>query len=360
VGVAGRSIVDQIYEASVIPERWPAVLDRIAEFSNAAGGYILTERSGSRLWTASERLRPVLASFYAEGWHERNAWAERSVLENRRSFYDENDIFAPGETDTIPLYRDFIRPHGYGWSAGTLIRIPSGGQVGLRFERKFEDGPIHQDMKIKLNALRPHLARASLLLTRLGMGQAQSTVAVLQTLDVPAAVLTYCGRLLACNAAMDDRLSQVRIGADDRFAFSNAGAQAALKEGLTLLADRQYKLLKGPIAIPATEEHEAAMAYLIPVYGMAQDILGHGTSILIIRPARSGRRLLDLVRMQFAINAGEAQQLVRLASSISPRFALTLLSSIETLADAKERLLKAARTSREMRLATLLTSLEPI
>src|SRR3712207_3233392 len=141
---AGRSIVDDIYEASVIPERWPVVLDRISAFAGASGGYILTERSGSRLWTGSERLRPTLAAFYAGGWHERNAWAERSFIENRLSFYDENDIFAPGETDTIPLYRDFIHPNGYGWSAGTLMRIPTGGQVGVRFERRFEDGPIQE------------------------------------------------------------------------------------------------------------------------------------------------------------------------------------------------------------------------
>jgi hypothetical protein len=302
-------------------------------------------------------LRPVLASFYAEGWYERNPWAERSYLQGRLSFFDETEIFAPGEMEAIPLYRDFIRPHGYGWSAGTLVKIPAGGQVGIRFERFLRDGPIEADLKARLNHLRPQLARASLLFTRLGMRQAQSAVAALQMIDVPAAVLTIKGTIIACNTAMDFHLPQVNIGAGDRLAFSNEKAQAALRENLARIMAGEYDRIRGPIAIPATEEHEAALAYLIPMHGMAQDVFGHGTNILMIRPVQSESRLLDLVRMRFAIDSRDALRMTRLLIPANPRLAATLLLSAANLEVTLERFLGHAPAMREAKLVTFLSRL---
>ena len=60
----------------------------------------VTRRSGC--WVATEKFRPVLGDFYAQGWHLRNTWAERGSRRKRLHFFDETEIFAPGELDTIP------------------------------------------------------------------------------------------------------------------------------------------------------------------------------------------------------------------------------------------------------------------
>jgi hypothetical protein len=351
---SGRSLVKEIYEASVIPDRWPRILDRISEYAGAAGGCILTERNGARLWTSSESLRPGLAAFYAQGWHERSAWTERSCSKRRLHFYDETDLFAPGEVDSIPLYRDFIHRYGYGWSAGTYMQIPTGGRIFMRFERRFESGPLRTSQRNQLNLLRPHLARASLLFLRLGLQQARSAVSVLQTMDVPAAVLTHSGRLLACNAAMEDRLSQVSVGSGDRIALTDTRAHKALSESLTQITAGLFDRIQGPIAIPATEEHEAAVAYLIPMQGAAQDIVGHGTAILMIRPAQPENRPLDLVRAQAAADPSEAQGLSRAIAPAYPRLAAALLASTENVQVVLDRFLGQSRTGLEARLARFL------
>jgi hypothetical protein len=350
-----RSLVSNIYEAAVIPERWVEVFEQISSFAGANGGFMIAHTDGgARSWVATQRLQPVLGEFYAQGWHLRNTWAERGGRRKRLHFFDETEIFAPGELDSVPMYRDFIRPYGGGWSAGALMQIPGGGPVSMRFERPYHHGPMEDGLRVRLNRLRPHLARAAFLFTRLGLRQARSTVSALQFMDIPAAVLTRSGRLLACNAAMESRLSQVSVRAGDRIAFTDEGAQLALGESLERITAGAFDRLRGPIPLPATEEHGAAVAYLIPMRGAAQDLFGCETTLLMIRPAHSENRLMDLVRTRFVIDAGEAQRWARLVSAACPRLAAALLASSENVQAALDRTLGRTRNGLEARMADFL------
>ena len=124
-----RSLISDIYEAAVIPERWFQVFEQISAFAGANGGIMIADTGGgARSWGATQRFRPVLGEFYAQGWHLRNTWAERGSRRKRLHFFDETEIFAPGELDSIPMYRDFIRPQGGGWSAGALMQFPEVGR----------------------------------------------------------------------------------------------------------------------------------------------------------------------------------------------------------------------------------------
>jgi hypothetical protein len=228
----------------------------------------------------------------------------------------------------------------------------------MRFERRFEKGPLDSGQRARLDALRPHLARATLLFLRLGLQQARSAVSVLQVMDVPAAVITQSGRLLACNAAMEERLSQVNIGSGDRISLKDTDAHKALSEGLVQITAGRFDEIRGPIAIPATEEHGAAVAYLIPMQGAAQDIIGHGTTILMIRPAQPENRLLDLVRTQVAIDTGEIQDLTRLIASRYPRSAAALLASTENAKAFMDHFLGQTQSGLEPKLAQFLQTLK--
>ena len=350
-----RSLINDIYEAAVIPERWFQVFEKISAFAGADGGSLTTVAAGgARSWLATERCHPALEEWYAQGWHTQNTWAERAIQGKRLDFFTETDIFAPGELDSIPMYRDFARPRGGGWSAGAMMQIPGGGLVSIRFERPYDHGPMGEELRLRLNSLRPHLARAAFLFTSLGLRQARSTVSSLQFMEVPAAVLTRSGRLLACNAAMDARLPQVSICAGDQIVFKDGHAQTALGESLARMTAGLFDQLRGPIPLPATEEHGAAVAYLVPIRGAAQDVFGCETTLLMIRPVHSENRLMDLVRTKFAIDAGESQHLARLIASVCPRLAAALLSASENVQAALDRLLGRTQTGQEARLAYFL------
>lgn len=350
-----RSLINDIYEAAVVPEGWIQVLEQISVFAGVEGGSLsVVTGEGARSWVATDRSCPIMQDFYAEGWHLRNPWSERAIQRQHLWFFDETEVFAPGELDSIPMYRDFIRPRGAGWSAGAVMQIPGGGRITIRFERPLHHGPMDAELRARLNRLRPHLARASLLFSRLGQRQARSVVSALQFMEIPAAVLTGNGRLLACNMAMEDRLSQVSVRAGDRIALTDAAAQRTLSESLERIMAGRIDRLRGPIPLPATEEHGPAVAYLIPVRGAAQDLFGCETTLLMIRPAHSENRLMDLVRARFAIDAGEAQRWVRLIASASPRLAAALLASSENVQAALDGTLGRTQSSAEARMGAFL------
>jgi hypothetical protein len=350
-----RSLVSDIYEAAVIPEGWVQVLEQISAFAGTEGGSMsVVSGEGARSWVATDRFCPILQDFYAGGWHLRNPWSERAGRRRQLQFFDETELFAPGELDHIPMYRDFIRPRGAGWSAGAIIQVPGGSHISIRFERPFDDGPMSAALRARLARLRPHLARASFLFSRLGARQARSVASALQFMEIPAAVLTRNGRLLACNAAMEARLSQVSVRAGDRIAFTDDAAQRTLSESLERITANLFDRLRGPIPLPATEEHGPAVAYLVPMRGAAQDLFGCETTLLMIRPADSENRLMDLVRARFAIDAGEAQRWIRVIAAASPRLAAALLTSTENVQDALDRALGRTQSRLEARMGSFL------
>jgi hypothetical protein len=353
-----RALISQVYEAAVIPERWLKVLEQISGFAGADGGSMTTILGeGERSWLASGRCHSILGEWYAEGWHLRNTWAERASQKKHLQFISETDLFSPAELEVIPMYRDFIRPRGGGWSAGALMQAPGGGIVSFRFERPYYDGPMDQELRVRLNRLRPHLARSAMLLTNLGLRQARSTVSALQFMKVPAAVVTQSGKLLACNAAMETRLTQVDVGAGDQIVFTDRHAHQALSESLERITAGLFDQLRGPIPLPATDEQGPAVAYLIPMRGAAQDLFGCNSTLLMIQPAPSENRLMDLVRTRFAIDAGEAQHWARLVAAASPRLAAALLTSTENVQAVLDRTIGKTQNGLEARMANLLQRL---
>ncbi|WP_230532504.1 hypothetical protein [Microvirga roseola] len=134
--------------------------------------------------------------------------------------------------------------------------------------------------------------------------------------------------------------------------------QSILSESIGKITAGLFDQVRGSIPIPATEENEAAVAYLIPMQGAAQDIIGHGTMILMIRPARPENKLLDVVRTRFGIGPGAAHRIARLVSAASPRLATALLTSTTSFETTLDRFLGASETRQEAQLAAFLSSFE--
>jgi len=193
-----------------------------------------------------------------------------------------------------------------------------------------------------------------MLLTNLGLRQARSTVSALQFMKVPAAVVTQNSKILACNAAMETLLTQVDVRAGDQLVFTDRQAHKALSESLECITAGLFDQLRGPFPLPATEEQGLAVAYLIPMRGAAQDLFGCNSTLLMIQPAPSESRLMDLVRTRFVIDAGEAQHWARLVAATSPRLAAALLASTENVQAVLDRTLGRAQNGLEARVASFL------
>ena len=138
-------LIDRIYECAVVPELWPDVLDGLAELTDSRGGLLFSARDRVLQWTASANLNDIFRSYVEDGWFTK---CPRRVCLFGRSlpaFFVEQDFWTPDQLDSNPIYRDFFRPHGLGWSAGTGLQLPTGDHIVFSIEREHSRGPIEKE-----------------------------------------------------------------------------------------------------------------------------------------------------------------------------------------------------------------------
>ena len=69
------SLIDEIYEAAVVPEQWPRVLDRLARIADGVGGILMT--GDMTKWVASPNAVEIVQNYLDQGCHSRTQRTER-------------------------------------------------------------------------------------------------------------------------------------------------------------------------------------------------------------------------------------------------------------------------------------------
>jgi hypothetical protein len=158
-------LIDEIYEAAVIPDLWLRTLDRLAKIAGGEGAFLFSADHKSTQFLSSPAIEPLFRARLSESWIDHNERDKRlrPILEPR--FLTDFDAFSPEELETIPFYKNFLRVAGFGWCAGTAIRSPTTETMVFSIERLFEKGPVEPEAVATLDALRPHLARAAAMST---------------------------------------------------------------------------------------------------------------------------------------------------------------------------------------------------
>ncbi|MGE0579930.1 MAG: hypothetical protein AB7O82_35235, partial [Reyranella sp.] len=210
--------IEEINQASIIPERWYTVLNHLVEISDAEGALLFGTKDGLLRWISSPEICHIVKEWISSGWVNRNS-RDRLISKRESRFLTDLDGFTFEELATDPFYNEFLRPRGLGWCVGTVIQGPYGDSVVFSIEKAFEKGPVGQEAVNTLNDLRPHLERAAALSTIAGREHARAVVGLLQSVGVPAAVLSRSAQPLV----------------DDRLTFSNVEAQAAFAGALTAI-----------------------------------------------------------------------------------------------------------------------------
>jgi DNA-binding CsgD family transcriptional regulator len=284
-------LLDLIYEAAAMPDLWPAVLDRMAEIAGGTGTFLITTDPSTLRWTSSESVKQLGFDFLAGRWHERNPRMERLVINRHSGFMREIDMFTSEEIEHDPTFRDLLRPRGFGWAAGTVVQAPSDDMLAFSIERRFVDGPVGSDAIIKLNNLRPHLARAAMMSARLRLERAKGMAESLTTMGLPSAVLLGNGKVLSTNSSFDQVGPQIVSTAFGGIALANARANELLVKAIEELSAAEFQNGAKSIAIPTDDRHPALIVHLIPVRRSAHDVFGPAMGIIVVTPLGSPRTL---------------------------------------------------------------------
>jgi DNA-binding CsgD family transcriptional regulator len=272
-------IVDSIYEAALIPERWPDVLDRLATMAGGVGTILFGASAGNTRWISSPATQAIMERFVAEGWMSRNTRAARLLNHNHPGFITDLDVYTREELDRDAVYTDALRPMGVGWGTATAIPTPNDDLLVFSIERAFDKGPVERERIPPLNAIRPHLARSALLSCRLIFERAKFVVDTLEKIGLPAGVVTSTGKTIAHNDLLASMVPQVRIGAHDRFLISDASAHRLFQQSVAKIDDPSHGGASLPL--PALDPNPAAILHLLPLRGDARDVFSRAQGLVL-------------------------------------------------------------------------------
>jgi DNA-binding CsgD family transcriptional regulator len=360
-----ETLLDLIYEASVVPDQWAKVLHECAGLIDGVGGILFAQNGDEHKWIASEGIADLFHEFVMDGWAKINPRPVRLGALNHLGFVTDLDAFTPEELDNDPVYRDFYRKKGVGWATGTMIRVPSGDNLYFTLERAHAKGPVERPIVNFFDTLRPHLARSALLAWRLRLEEAKAMTRALAVVGLPAAVIGSTGRLLDVNDAfqplipgvVEDRSSGLHIAAEP-------GADRLLTQALAGLRRRGAAVAEtvASIPLPARGERPPIIFHLIPIRGAAHDVFVSATAILVATPVVPrdvpGAEVLQGL---FDLTPGEA----RVARAIGEQKSIDAMAagfgvSRETVRTQVKAVLSKCGLSRQSQLASLLAGTQPL
>ena len=275
-------LLDRIYEAAVIPERWSDVLADVATLTEAALASLFAFDGTVLRWIGTPAAMSLIDDNKAVETTIPNTRIPRWLERSRSGFAGDLDVFTPQEIEEQPFYTEFLRPRGYGWVVANLIKVPTGETLFISAERNFARGPVEQRFVNLLDNLAPHFARSALLSTRLGLERAKAMTHALRLVGLPAAVLRTGGRLVAANEQLEALIPTILHDRRDRISVNDPAADALLGIALARRNEQPWPVQSIPIA--ASDDRPPMIIHLIPVAGNAQDIFVNSTVILLVTP----------------------------------------------------------------------------
>ena len=309
-------LVDSIYEAAAVPECWPDVLHRLAAKAGAQAGAIAVYRNESFLgYISSERYRPGYSDFLNNGTGLVNMRPIRARERQYPGFIHDLELCSPQELAEDPIYTRFLYPYGLAFTAGTIIESPSGDVMIFDFARASDEPAFTRADMAELDLYRPHLARALLLGTRLGLRAARDMSHAMELVGLPAAAIDRNGTIIAGNGLIDALDDRFIFSADDRLSFACPGADALLAQALASEDATEIN----SIPLPPLNDQPGLVVHVIPIRGAGRDIFAAASHMLLVTEvgARSTPSE-ELLTGLFDLTPAEARVTRALATGMAP------------------------------------------
>ena len=187
-------LVDLIYEAAVLPDLWPRLLESIGDRFGARGGLLFANHQTETKWLGGGPVVDVMREYIAQGWADHNPRPAILVERKHPGFLTELDIVSERDTHELPIFKRFLRPTGFFATVGTYVE----GLTSDRMILSIEGFPSHQasrDAVPALDRLWPHLARAVQLSSQFRLERLRGHVEAMEAIGAAACVIDSRGVL---------------------------------------------------------------------------------------------------------------------------------------------------------------------
>ena len=347
-----------IYEAAVVPEKWSGVLERITALTGARGGVFFGVSSVSTSWIASPGLHDDMVDFVASGWAAKNTRMEvglKNGLHLMPRFVTEADYYPSDGLEREALYKEFFYARGLGHSAGTIALLPHEDMLCFSFERQFERGPFEPGELAQLDAVRPHLMRASLITARLGMEKIRTAIETLSAMGLPAAAVSRQGKVIEANDQFAAAGHIWTTRGAGRLALIDPAADAMLQDGLAALG---IAPIKRSVPIRADTGAMVAVVHIVPLHRLALDIFGNTAALVVLSEPHQGSNDAALLISLFDLTPAEIDVARAIAAGLTVNvIARSKNRSAATIRNQLKSAMEKTGSARQIDLALLLRSL---
>lgn len=296
------ALLDRIYEAAVVPDQWPQVLQQVADHVGSRGCVFLAKAPDGVSWQASLRAQSQVEEYIAQGWARDPSLSAPLLAEQWPGFRSETHYRTPEEIAALPVYRDYFIPRGLGCRLATVVQ--GAGDAALQISvQGFASHAAAEAAIPAMDALRPHLARA-LSLTALVRSRSQVVVDSLALAGVAAAVITPDGRLRSANGRFRERMGSRMSEGPGGVRFADAFLAARVLEALAPYRRGQRRVQS--VALPGTPG--GGVIHLLPIVGAAREVCEADGVLLLLADARNlSVPSADMLRLLFDLTPAEAR-----------------------------------------------------
>jgi DNA-binding CsgD family transcriptional regulator len=353
------SLLDQIYEASIIPEHWPTVCEKLSAEVNAFSTSVITSGgSGVFRYVCNSGIQAMMDRYSQSELLFQNPRPARHRERSAFSFLRDQDLMSDEELATDKIYDEFLRPLGLGYTVGDMIVEPSGHVIIFDILKQQDRGPFSLDDVAKLNVLKPDLARAALMSSRLAFQEAKNITSTLSSIGLPAAVVGDDQSVIAMNPEMEGMYPRIRTGARTRLSLRKVGANMLLQESLKHIGNGLVPSLQS-IPVQADLDQPAFILHLLPVRRNARDVFSKSALIVIATLiGEVGPPDLRVISGLFDLTASEARVAREIAIGTSVEdIAVRLSVTRETVRTHLKHIYSKTGTARQSQLVILLSGL---
>jgi len=353
-------LVDRIYECAFVPDLWPQILAELAQLGGALSGWLYISNGSAVHWSASSQearadLRPLIES----GQFTRLERLNRLLRAKQTGFVPDHTLYSSlEEMRNDPAYRDLLYPRGMGWASGLAMVLPTGDDMVIGLERAYDQGPATPAVIESLNAVHPHLARASFVAARMQLERARAATQALALLGIPALVFAKNGKILAANQLIETLSGFIGWRAKDQIVLRDACADALLRDAIAT-ADQDDT--PGVRSFPVRNAGSAMIAHVVPIRGSARDVFSRCSAMLMLTPVtRPEAPSVELIRSLFDLTPAEARVARGLAAGQTVKvMAAESGTSTNTVHTHVNAVLAKTGYSRQSDVVALLNGLRP-
>ena len=253
-------LIARLYDAAMDETLWQGTASLVADALGSTSAVLKLHRRGDSvdlLECTDNLVVPERERAWAEDWHRRDLWVQRSVAYGMSRIVTSDDLVTPAEQARSGFYQEWLRRLDIHHMLGTVFPAADGAIGVLGIHRPRSAGAYSLADRRQATLVLPHLQRAVNLGTRLAARSRlqAATLEALDRLDTGVLVLDGPGRILHASLRARSLLG-------DNAELAVVGGRFTLRPAA--LHDRLLTCLHDVLAVAAGHAARAAVGLSVP------------------------------------------------------------------------------------------------